>query len=171
MTKVLLWKYHKKEEWWRDIAAKAIVFFTQQPFTHAAIYHGGATYESTVWKEGRKLRHGALRAPEMLECDVILGPVEELTIGQNIKLQNYLDQTIYEARPYNFFKLVALAVIYPTRWFWNLIGWVPFSHDMYGEVCSVYVDEAFKAIGIDLLPYHDEQYTSPGDLLFSPRLQ
>ena len=66
---------------------------------------------------------------------------------------------------YNFFRLVMMLVIYPTRWFWKAIGWVPFSKKIYGEFCSSFVDEVLWQVGIDVLPDEFHGYTAPVDLL------
>lgn len=180
MVRILLWKYHKKKPWYRNLVSKAIVFFTGYPYTHVAIQVDGDVYESTVWKDrvtgvwvNGARRTAWLDYPDLDEAmpDEALCFVSEVNYDQKQRIIRVLEDTLDRKLKYNFLRLLALAFVYPTRWFWNLINWVPFKAEVFGEVCSTYVDEALKWAGIDLFKYQDEEYTAPGDYLNASSLR
>jgi len=154
---ILIWKYRKVNNWCRDLIPRLIVYFTKKPYVHAAIYFDEKTYESAA--SGIRSTSGLKQVNEYWE------PIISLTITERNSMQAYLLFTTNRKWKYNFFKLIILSIVYPTRWFWNKIGWVPFDKDLFGEVCSVYVDEAWLFAGRDILPNEHEGYTSPGDLV------
>lgn len=162
---ILLWKYKPQKLWYRNIVGKCITFFTGYNVTHAAIgFSDGTKYESTVWKVDKcKYRGGAKKSTVGTSHDIMI-PVRVTEVQENIMIV-YLQGTVNKEMPYNFFKLVILAIVYPTRWFWNLIKWVPFDAELFGKVCSVYVDGAFKRAGKDLIKHEFEGFTVPGDFL------
>lgn len=165
---IILWPYKKSKKKLHDFVKKCICFFTNSDYTHVAVYLDGKTYESTVMNN----QHGVLyhyglpgeRTPEYVY----------LAFKEKFKNSNALKYVMHrkavQKQPYNFFKLIVLAFVYPTRKFWNWIKWVPFDKECFGSVCSEFVDESFKEIGIDLLPSKHEGYTSPGDFLKSELL-
>jgi len=161
---VLLWKKPVETKGFTGFVCKCITFFTKSDFVHVAVISNGMMCESSVWKEGGKLAHGA-RMIWPVKADVYLEPIIDLTEKQSDYLDAYCIYTARKKRPYNVLKLLVLAIVYPTRWFWRLIHWVPFNREMRGEVCSVYVDDAFMFAGIDLFPRHMEGYTVPGDFI------
>jgi len=161
---ILLWKYNKQKLWYRDITGKCIVFFTGHKIVHAALsFEDGTKYESTIWKVNGKYTGGARKSTVGTSHDITI-PID-VTDAQEKKMREYLDYTVKIRMPYNFLKLVALAIVYPTRWFWNCIKWVPFNAELFGRVCSVYVDKAFKSAGVDLFKNELEGFTVPGDFL------
>lgn len=164
---VILGKTRKREDygnWLNRFVAKAIEYFTGQPYAHVLIILNNTVYESTV---------GGAQKKEYKEDEykgkysVYLDPKRDLTEKEIDQMVSYADTTIKENWPYNYLKLFTLAIVYPTRKFWNKLGWVPFQRDWFGTVCSVYVDQIYKSAGIDLLPEKNEEYTSPGDFLNS----
>lgn len=70
-------------------------------------------------------------------------------------------------KPYNIFKLLILAYIYPKKIYWNNRNWLPFDKEFFGEVCSVFVDNVYLDLGIDILPGLRKGITAPVDLLKS----
>ena len=138
---VLLWSNDR-------LISKLIKYFTGSDITHAAVVLQDQTYESDLG--GAKVTRG------VRDSDITLEPVRDLTKRELAQMQRYVSESLHRRWPYNILKLVILALVYPTRWFWRKINWVPFDHEVYGETCSSYVDEAFKAAGIDLLPLHHE---------------
>lgn len=164
---VLLWRYHKLKPWYRDWVSKAIAYFTGYPYVHVAIFFDGRSWESTLYRKGRKIHHGAVESPgiegiNQTTPDELWEPKKQLTVSERKLLSAFLIYTVQKRMPYNFLKIICIPLIWPTRWLWKLIRWVPFDHRMYGEICSVYVDEAYKFIGRDLFPEHYEGYTVPG---------
>ena len=166
-----LYAYHKSGKFFADLLGKAICFFTGSSFVHAALYFNGAMWESGVWTEGKKLFHGAKMTTGQRRGDMELRMKRALTNLENEKLTIWLVSQVRERMPYNFLKLLVLMIVYPTRWLWKWLKYVPFQADFWGEVCSEFVDKAFKeGAGIDLLPNRLEDYTVPGDFLASPLL-
>jgi hypothetical protein len=102
---------------------------------------------------------------------VTLEPVRELSDAEKRRMEHYLASKLGPGHYYNVFKLCALMVVCFTRRVWNKLGWVPFQNDFFGVICSVYVDEAYKAAGIDLLPNENAEYTVPADFARSAMLQ
>lgn len=167
---IVIWPFMKSSKWYRTLVSKLICFFTNSNYTHSAIYLNGYLYESTVMNG----QNGAMKTkglpPAERNCIVLefKKPVNPADIEH---LEYALNRRVVEKRPYNFFKIFVLAIIYPTRWLWNAIGWVPFQNEAFGYVCSVFVDSALKQFGIDLIPDNNEEYSSPGDILNSDLLK
>lgn len=160
---VFVTKNRKSDDLFSNTLGNLIEYFTGMPYVHVEVWCKGHRYGS--------VKGGPRKTTTVPNRNgtVFLQPREELTEKQKEAMNEYLERML--SRPYNVFKLVSLALVYPTRWFWNWIGWVPFEKDVFGVVCSVYVDEAYKAAGIDLLPGRSEEYTSPGDFLKSELLE
>ncbi len=178
--RVALWVHRDEKRKFRltDIVPKAIKFFTHSEYTHSAWYINGYLYESTVWKsKSGKNVHGSRKTkwPDdwpmgSFAPEVWLYPIN-ITDNQVAGIQRYCEQSLKDHMPYNFALLVIFLLVMPFRWFWNKIGWVPFSHQVYGEVCSTYVDEAAKLNDLDLLPWLEDSMAVPVDFLSSPELQ
>lgn len=171
---IILEAYEDMNSWLLNLVGKAICFFTDSPYVHVLVYVDNWIYESTVWKsEKGKIRTGARKIrPVRLNWskkNVVLEPIR-LGPQKAEQLKYYLEGTLNEV-PYNILKLIALALVYPTRWVWNKLKWVPFDREIFGEVCSTYIDEAFKKVGVDLLPNKFEGYTAPVDFIKSPKLR
>lgn len=168
--RIVLWPYHKSDKWYRTLVSKLICFFTNSNYTHSAIWLRGNLYESAVMNG----QNGAIKTPNLPPSErncIFLKPKRELTRGELDSLELHLTRTVVQKRPYNFFKIFILAIVYPTRKFWQRLGWVPFQNEVFGSVCSVYVDYALKYIGLDVLPGMNEEYTAPGDFLMSQQLE
>lgn len=168
--RIVIWPFKKSKKWYRTLVSKLICFFTDSNYTHSAIAIDGIVYESTVMNN----QNGAMRTVGLpyparncihLKFKVPL-PKKEIEL-----LEYNLNRKVIEKRPYNFMKILVLMFVYPTKKFWNWIGWVPFQNEVYGSVCSVFVDVAFKEIGIDLIFTHNEEYTAPVDILHSSLLE
>lgn len=166
---IILWPYQKSDKWYHTLVSRLICFFTNSNYTHAAIGIGKTLYESTVMSH----KNGALKSvgfpPKSRNCVYLEFklPLPDKEIKQ---IKALLEQKVVEKRPYNFMKIAVLTFVYPTRRFWRWLNWVPFQNEVFGSVCSVFVDENFKQIGIDLLPGENEEYTAPGDFLKSKLL-
>ena len=170
---VLLWKYdaNSHSTWFRRFVSQCIIYFTKSDYTHAAIYNKGLVYESSIWKEKGLSRNGA-RVGSISGADVFLEPKVPLTGKQVNKIEEYCQIMVGLKIRYNFLKLLSLTWIYPTRWFWNKIGFVPFDLPfIYGEVCSGFVDDAYNYAGIDLLENEHEGYTVPGNFIKCDKLK
>ena len=120
-------------------------------------------------------QHGVVKTkvecPETKGRKVCLIFKTPLNMTEHVQIYEVLNQSIVEAHPYNFFKLIILAFVYPTRKFWNWINWVPFQAECFGFVCSAYIDWVCKEIDRDLLICENEEYTVPGDIIDSPLLE
>ncbi|MBE3088020.1 MAG: hypothetical protein IMZ71_02740 [Chloroflexi bacterium] len=150
MTRILLYRAAN------DALGKLIRYFTESEWGHVAIYAGGATYEQT-WPgvkktEGRNTADLSLIPPLLDEVAMIA----------------WLETSVSAKLRYNWPRLVAMIVVYPLRWFFNKLGWVPFSAAIFGEICSSYGDEAIKVGGLDAWPYRGEHATVPGDFVLYP---
>ena len=158
---ILLWRVEKSDKF----GPKLIAFFTGMPYHHAAVYLDGKTYDETG--KGAGSREGLKTS-----ADEYWEPVKEMTESEKRRMWAFLWWTSefeHGGRwPYNFLKFVVLAIVYPTKRFWNWINWIPFSSDLLGEVCSTYVDYAWRAAGRDILKGWSEEFTVPGDLAGLP---
>ena len=157
---ILLWRVLKHD----SFGAKLIAFFTGMPYHHAAIYFEGKTYDETG--KGARASNGLKRADEYWE------PIISMLPEEKDRMRAFLWWTaIYKHGghwPYNFLKFVVLAIVYPTRGFWNRINWMPFQSDLLGEVCSVYVPYAWRAAGWILKVGVYIDALVPGDLAGLP---
>lgn len=149
----------------QDRIIKVIQFVTNSKYHHVVLYLDGYYWESTVWYEGKKMYHGIKKSKSIWHYDTALEPVVDLTKDQVEGLNKYFEREKEANSPYNFLRLVSLLFVYPTRWLWKLIGWVPFSNQIFGEVCSSRIDEAYHEIGFDILPDEFHGYTAPVDFL------
>ena len=145
-----------------NLVQRAIQYFTQSPWTHAMIYFENSTYES----DGK----GAHSTCGLKPHQLALEPTRVLTADERGWMRTYLWFTTARRSKllgwsYNVLKLLTLAVVYPTRAFWNWLHWVPFDTDAYGEICSAYVDEAWEMTDRDILPGQITGFTAPVDLL------
>jgi len=157
---VLLYKYKKSDSFFWNIIGKSIVFFTGYPYTHVALYINGRTYDYTVWKEGKKWKTGARMTQGLLKASEYYEPKRNLTDEEAFGIEFYCKEL--QKYPYNVLKLLSLAIVYPLRSIFRMFKWVPFDHVMFGDVCSVLPDEAYKFAGIDIFPGDFEGYTVPG---------
>lgn len=149
-----------------DKVIKTIQFITNSKYHHCVLYLNGFYWESTVWhSKNGKFLHGTKKSKDMPYYDTALEPKKTLSNTEINDLEQYLEGELEDGSPYNFLKLAILIIVYPTRWLWKLIGWVPFSHDIFGEVCSTFIDEAYMVIGRDILPDAFHGYTAPIDFL------
>ena len=157
---ILLYRVEKND----GFGSKLIGFVTGMPYHHAAIYCDGQTFEEGP--KGAGYTNGLKKADEYWE------PIEDMTPEENKRMWAFLWWTaVYKHGgrwPYNFLKFIVLALVYPTKKFWNKIDWMPFQSDLLGEVCSTYVDYAWQAAGRDILPGWDGEFTVPGDLAGLP---
>ena len=174
MLAIPVWRYHKQNDWFRDLVARCIVYFTGFDATHVGLYFQGKLYESTIWRNAAgKLRTG-IRITEKRDLsiyppDLCLVPWRlEITQERIDRIAATLEQYVAADRPYNIFKLVILSVVWPTRWVWKRIKWVPFDRDAFGEVCSGFVDEVMMKSRWDLFPDEWEGYSVPGQFLSIP---
>lgn len=146
------------------IVEKCIQFFTGSSYTHVKLYFRGLCYHSYAYynPQTKRVMHG-FAATSNVSGSLKIEPVRDMTRGDCAMLHDYIARELLQAEPYNFIKLVTLAVIYPTRWFWRLIGRVPFSSELLGRVCSTRVDEMVSVYMGDLFPDDLQGYSVPGD--------
>ena len=112
---ILLWKYKKLkkidslEKWFFDLVGRAIVYFTDMPYTHVAIVLKNKTYESSVWQKKNKWYSGIRKSNRVLKSDEIMIPDKQIPEETIDFMIDYVKCLILEEHPYNFFKLLALA--------------------------------------------------------------
>lgn len=139
---------------------KAIGYFTQQPYDHAAVFYDGSTLEENA--RGYEHTLGVKIASEYWE------PEEEMTGLERTRATVFVQVVdgmgIRHHWPYNYLLTAVLAIVYPTRWFWNKIGWVPFASTLLGANCSSFVDRFWRYAGRDIKPKWMESLSAPGDL-------
>jgi len=153
-VRVLFWR---SDNW----IGRIIRWRTRSPWTHVAVYiqwldAPGRTYEFDA--------RGAWATAGQKACDEVRVPIRPLQLWEASELERYWLGVIRWHNLYAFATLVGLLAIYPTRWFWDRIGWRPFSAKFWGRVCSSGVAESFKRFGIDLVPKRAELYESPGEI-------
>lgn len=171
---IAVWNYKEQDTKFRTFLAKAIMYFSGFPYTHAGIVVNGTTYDMTRWtdvitgakKSGVRVSWGYPEgdAPDYL----VYPPDEDMTADRLTGLDRACIDSVKVGYKYNVLKLLVLAIVWPTRWFWKKIGWVPFNAEFMGEVCSVYVDEIFKTVHWDIFPKEHEGYTVPGQFMHIP---
>jgi hypothetical protein len=142
--------------------ARVIQWRTRSPWTHCAVFihwpgeMRGHTYEFDI--------RGAAETAGQKPCDEVRFPTRGLEIWEAAEVERYWLGCIRWHNWYAFLALVGLLAIYPTRWFWERIGWRPFGAKFWGRVCSSGVAESFKRARIDLVPRRAELYESPGEI-------
>lgn len=155
-VKVLFWRG-------RGWVGRVIQWRTGSPWTHVAVYikwpdnaDCGHTYEFDA--------RGARVTAGLRNCTEVRVPIQPLEAWEVFQIERYWHGVIRWRNVYAFWTLVGLLVIYPTRWFWERIGWRPFGAKFWGRVCSSGAAESFKQAGIDLVPKRAELYESPGEI-------
>ena len=145
---VFLYKYDKNKNYGSKLAnfiMKCIVFFTRSPYWHIAVKVGNYTYQNGSpygVKKDTKTRTG--------DKYTVLEPKRDLTEKEIQDMIKWGDLQLEHNLGYNHFKLIILAIVYPTRKFWNWVGWIPFQNDYFGMVCSVFIDETFYFMVTDV---------------------
>ncbi len=161
---IVLQKASGHAKGFEKLVLDAIVFFTESPYVHVLLYMDDEFWESTIFMDGKWLFSG-VRTRKNVPHQVALEPIKDLTAEEKKKIKKYMEKMRDYNVPYNFARLVALAVVYPLKGIFKLLNWVPFKAEFFGEVCSTFVDEAYEQAGRDLLPNEMEEYTAPGDFL------
>ena len=137
---------------------RCIGFFTASPYWHAAIILKGVKYESGhPFGVSKKTNYVHIHN----EYETITE--HEATDEQMFNMIEYAERKLVENLRYNHYKLIALALFYPTRGIWNKIKWVAFQNDYFGIVCSVFVREIELSGGIDRSPGLYKELTAPRD--------
>lgn len=157
---VMLFKHDENSKGIWKIVGKSIVFFTGFPYTHVALYINEITYDYSVWKDGKKWKTGVRETKGLIKADEYYEPKIDLSDEEAFAIQYFCKHL--GQYPYNVFKLLSLAIVYPLRKLFRFLDWVPFDNVMFGDVCSVLPDEAYKFAGHDLFPNELEGYTVPG---------
>lgn len=136
---------------------KCICFSTGSDYWHTAIVIDGIKRESGHPYGAKKSLYQHYKSKYI--------DVQTLTVteDQAQKMIDYADTKLRQNLRYNHYKLIMLAIFYPTRIIWDKIKWVPFSNDYFGMVCSVFVREILLAGGIDPIPHRYKELTAPGD--------
>lgn len=167
---IILWDKRKMNKGFRLFVSKMICWVTKAEVTHSAIWLNGMVYEQEKIARGKD---GLIITREgytsIVKSEYRLEYVRELKDHEVMKMEKYIRDT-YSKYGYNFLKLLSLALVAPLKGLFRKLKWVPFDKPWFGEVCSVMPDEAYKSIGIDLLPGEHEGYTAPGDYLKCVRL-
>jgi hypothetical protein len=167
---IILWEGGK------DLLSRAIMYFTKSPYTHTAVHVKGYTFDVTIWRSGKwwqlwTWHSGVRKTWGVLPGAVrVLAPKVPLSTIEATELLVRCDMSEEYHFPYNVPKLLVLALVYPTKGFWERIKWIPFSADVLGETCAEYVDEVYKPIR-DWFPGKTEQDTVPGDWAKCPGLE
>ncbi len=133
---------------------KCIGFFTSSDCWHNSIILGEWRYESGHPRGASKTKS----IPTHRFIDTFSF---EVTEEQFKAMKDYAESTLTDNLRYNYYKLLILALCWPTRWFWNKLQWVPFSNNFFGEVCSVYIREILLRGDIDWFPKIYKEITVP----------
>jgi len=166
---VILYPYKKSRSFITNFVGRVICFVTLSKYTHASVYFRKYVYESTMFANNEIF---GVRKTKSIPGGVEFYQLKtSLTRQQADRFGKILDKRVKEEEPYNIFKLLVLMIVYPTRNLWRKLGWIPFDNKIFGSICSEFVDEAFKAAGIDLIPSHPEGYTAPVDFTRSKLLE
>ena len=138
----------------KNFPNKCICFFTNSDAWHTSLILGKVRYESGHPFGASKTFH----IPDHQFVDTFdLDVTEE----QFNKMVAYAELKLKENLRYNHYKLIVLALCWPTRWIWNKLRWVPFSNDFFGMVCSVFVREILLHGDVDLFPNVYKELTPP----------
>lgn len=168
---VFLVKYRPKEKWVYSIVGKVITFITKSPYTHTGIYINGKYFDDTIYIDKKGIHSGVRVSEERhFADDAILEYVGEFSPDQVKLMEAFL--MFYSKRhiPYGIGRLISLAIVYPTRWFWKMIGYVPFEKSA-REVCSTIVADTYEFAGINLFPDMSPEMIAPGDFLTTKLLK
>jgi hypothetical protein len=137
---------------------RCIGFFTGSKFWHVTIILKGTKYESGH-PHGVSKRINYTHIPNKYK----IVEEHETTEEQIDKMIVYAERKLIENLRYNHYKLISLALFYPTKFIWNKVKWVAFKNDYFGMVCSVFVREILLAGGIDKTPKLYKEITAPKD--------
>ena len=161
---ILLYKVPEKHA---TFIQKAIRYFTKKPYHHVAVYFDGSTLEEGTRGYAHTL--GINIASEYWEPETEMSDMECARARAFVMIVD--GEGIRHHWPYNYLLTFIMFVVYPTRWFWNKIKWVPFSSTLLGANCSSFVDKFWKYVGRDIKPKWMEALSVPGDLRGLPGFQ
>ncbi len=167
---IYCWESKPTEKGILKIVSDVIAYITKSKYTHVAVVLNDNVYESTIRKlPGDFLPHNGVQKTTLGYDmpDEVWEPIRDLTDPEVIHMVDYAEACISLKIPYSIMKLIILAIVYPTRPFWNKLGWFPFESQLKGEVCSEFVDQDFKAANIELIPNRMEEFTAPVDVINS----
>jgi len=172
MLSIPVWRYEKRDNFFMDLLGKAIVYFTGYEYTHVGIYYGDKLYESTMWIDEKKRLRSGIRVtlmgdPQVRPPSFCMVPMT-CPVYRMKRIGEVLEKYVAEGKPYNVLKLFILAIVWPTRAFWKAIRWVPFRDEIFGSVCSTFVDKVMYEARWDLFPDEWESYTVPGQFVNLP---
>lgn len=136
---------------------RCICFFTRSEYWHTALVINNIKYESGHPYGAKKSLYQHYKS-KYIDVQTL-----SVTPEQAQNMIYYADQKLKENLRYNHYKLIMLAIFYPTRIIWDKIKWVPFSNDYFGMVCSVFVREILLAGGVDPIPHRYKELTAPVD--------
>lgn len=125
-------------------------------YGHTALYLGGKFWEYGIFVTNTKVKQGFYEYH--LKGDVY-EPKKDLTEEEVKKALKFVKKGF----KYNIVKYILMMFIYPTRWIWKKLKWVPFNNSA-SYICSEAIDRLYKYLGYDIIPNELEGYTSPGDL-------
>ena len=154
-------KYLKSCKWYAKIVTVTICIFTWSKYHHTSFFSKGYRYESghpfgvvkkkAVFeeKEGYKYKY----------------PIRPMTKEEADRYNASWEKKLKQNIRYNYLKLGSMTFVYPTRFFWDKLKYVPFQNNyFFGVVCSVAGCESFGDIGWILLPGRYNETIVPGDL-------
>ena len=136
---------------------RCICFFTRSEYWHTSIVIGNIKYESGH-PNGVKKSVYYHDYSKYIDVDTY-----QATEYQANKMIDYAEKALKDNIRYNHYKLIVLALCYPTRFIWDRIKWVPFQNNYFGMVCSVFVREILLAGNIDFMPDRYKELTAPAD--------
>jgi hypothetical protein len=147
---------------------KLITGFTHGEYSHCAIMFEGEIYEDAITIDrNNEIYNG------VYEDDQLIGELwaytQDLTTYQRYLGREFLQKNL--GKKYGLLKLFLMIFIFPTRWFWNKINYVPFEGITKGMICSEFVVKFFNSMDINILPGLNDELSVPSDFIKSPFLQ
>jgi hypothetical protein len=137
---------------------RLICMLTVSKFWHTAIILDGVKYESGH-PFGAKKSYNIPYQDKYHDIENIVVTNEQLH-----NMITYAENKLIENLRYNHYKLILLSILYPTRFIWDRIKWVPFQNDYFGMVCSVFAREILLAGDINYCPKRYKEITAPRDM-------
>lgn len=147
---------------------KLITTFTHGEYSHCAVVFENKIYEDAITIDRNNQIYNGI-----YENDQLIGEYwkykGQLSEYQKVQGREFLQNSI--GKKYGLLKLFLMIFIYPTRWFWNKIGIIPFKRVTKGIDCADFVDNFYMSMGIDLLPGLRQDLSIPDDFSKSPLLE
>ena len=152
---------------YEGIVNRAIMDVEKGWAVHVRVYVRGYTFEETLeFLPGKVFPFsGVKQTLGVVPADLFREPIMDWTPQEVEDLWTFCKVQTWIGRGYNIPQLLADAVIFKTRPFWEWLNYVPFAAHHRSAVCSAFVGEGLVGAGKNYFPNIDPAMLTPQDFV------